>query len=149
MAAVRPILSLLTLAKQPQKAKVTLLPNSEQELTTALGTPAVSRPSCLVAPLARTALAAQLPSRYADRSAWGVKSTDMKTGSLTVSPDVVSGAPVFKGTRVPVRVLLDHLEGSGLETFLEDFPSVSREQAVRFIELATEAALAELYADTA
>ena len=68
---------------------------------------------------------------------------------VSVSPDVVSGTPVFKGTRVPVRALLDHLEASDLETFLEDFPSVSREQAIRFIELATDAALAELYADTA
>jgi uncharacterized protein (DUF433 family) len=68
---------------------------------------------------------------------------------VSVSPDVVSGAPVFKDTRVPIRVLLDHLEGSGLEVFLEDFPSVSREQAVRFIELVTGAVLSELYADTA
>jgi len=68
---------------------------------------------------------------------------------VSVSPEVVSGTPVFKGTRVPVRALLDHLEGSDLETFLDDFPSVSREQAIRFIELATDAALAELYADTA
>lgn len=68
---------------------------------------------------------------------------------VSVVPDLVSGVPVFKGTRVPVRALLDHLEGSDLETFLDDFPSVSREQAIRFIELATDAALAELYADTA
>ena len=68
---------------------------------------------------------------------------------VSVSSEIVSGTPVFRGTRVPVRVLLDHLEGSGMEAFLEDFPSVSREQAVRFIELATDAVLAELYADTA
>jgi len=68
---------------------------------------------------------------------------------VSVSPEVVSGTPVFRGTRVPVRALLDHLEGSDLDTFLDDFPSVSREQAIRFIELATGAALAELYADTA
>ncbi|MCA1837978.1 MAG: DUF433 domain-containing protein [Actinobacteria bacterium] len=68
---------------------------------------------------------------------------------VTISPDIVSGTPVFKGTRVPIRVLLDHLEVSDLETFLEDFPSVSKEQAIRFIELANDAALAELYADSA
>ena len=68
---------------------------------------------------------------------------------VSITPDVMSGAPVFRGTRVLVRTLLDHLEVSDLETFLNDFPTVSREQAVRFMELATDAALAELYADSA
>lgn len=64
---------------------------------------------------------------------------------VVVDPNVVSGAPVFKGTRVPVRALLDHLEaGDPLDRFLDGFPSVSREQAVRFIELAGEAALKAL-----
>lgn len=64
---------------------------------------------------------------------------------MSVDPDVVSGTPVFKGTRVPVRALLDHLEaGDPLDKFLADFPSVSREQAVRFIELAGEALLTTL-----
>lgn len=64
---------------------------------------------------------------------------------VSVDPDVVSGTPVFKGTRVPVRALLDHLEaGDPLDKFLADFPSVSREQAVRFIELAGEAVLTTL-----
>lgn len=61
---------------------------------------------------------------------------------VSVDPNVVSRTPVFKGTRVPVRALLDHLEaGDPLEKFLDGFPSVSREEAVRFIELAGEAAL--------
>ena len=68
---------------------------------------------------------------------------------VSISPDVMSGVPVFSGTRVTVRTLLDHLEVSDLETFLRDFPTVTREQAVRFIELASDAALSELYADTA
>lgn len=68
---------------------------------------------------------------------------------VSISPDVMSGAPVFRGTRVPVRTLLDHLEVSDLETFLHDFPTVTRGQAVRFIELATDVALTELYADSA
>jgi len=64
---------------------------------------------------------------------------------VSIDPNVVSGTPVFKGTRVPVRALVDHLEaGDPLDNFLEGFPSVSREQAVRFIELATQAALTEL-----
>ena len=61
---------------------------------------------------------------------------------VSIDPQVVSGAPVFRGTRVPVRALLDHLEaGDSLEAFLDGFPSVSREQATRFIELAGEAAI--------
>lgn len=62
---------------------------------------------------------------------------------ISVNPAVMSGAPVFKGTRVPIQTLLDHLEaGDPLDKFLNDFPSVSRNQAVRFIELAGEAVLA-------
>ncbi len=64
---------------------------------------------------------------------------------VTSDPNVVSGTPVFKGTRVPVQALLDHLEaGDPLDKFLDDFPSVSRDQAVRFIALAGEAALKTL-----
>jgi len=64
---------------------------------------------------------------------------------VAVDPKVMHGEPVFRGTRVPVRTLLDHLEaGDSLEVFLEDFPTVTREQAVHFLELAGEAALAGL-----
>jgi uncharacterized protein (DUF433 family) len=46
-------------------------------------------------------------------------------------PDILSGTPVFIGTRVPVRILFDHLAaGDSLDDFLNGFPSVSREQAV-------------------
>jgi uncharacterized protein (DUF433 family) len=58
-------------------------------------------------------------------------------------PDILGGTPVFKGTRVPVQNLLDHLEGGDtLDEFLKGFPSVRREQAVAFLELAKEALLA-------
>jgi uncharacterized protein (DUF433 family) len=58
-------------------------------------------------------------------------------------PDRMSGQPCFTGTRVPVQALIDHIEGnSTLEDFLKGFPSVSREQAIRFIELAKENLLA-------
>lgn len=51
-------------------------------------------------------------------------------------PDILGGTPVFVGTRVPVRTLLDYLEGGdSLFDFLEDFPSVTREQAVAVLEL--------------
>lgn len=59
-------------------------------------------------------------------------------------PDILGGAPVFVGTRVPVRTLLDYLEsGQPLSEFLEDFPSVSRDQAVAALELAKEALVGE------
>jgi uncharacterized protein (DUF433 family) len=58
------------------------------------------------------------------------------------SPDILSGTPVFAGTRVPVRNLIDYLEaGDSLKEFLDDFPSVTREQAVAVLELAKVALL--------
>ena len=52
------------------------------------------------------------------------------------SPEILSGTPVFAGTRVPVQNLIDYLAaGDGLVAFLDDFSSVSREQAVAFLEL--------------
>ena len=47
------------------------------------------------------------------------------------NPEILGGTPVFVGTRVPVRILMEHLEaGDRLDEFLDDFPSVSRDQAV-------------------
>ena len=58
---------------------------------------------------------------------------------IWVDPERMSGMPCFTGTRVPVQALLDHLEGgSTLDAFLEGFPSVKREQAVAFFELAKD-----------
>ena len=60
-----------------------------------------------------------------------------------VDAERLSGTPCFKGTRVPVQALSDHIEGnSTLEDFLAGFPSVSREQAIQFIELAKDNLLA-------
>jgi uncharacterized protein (DUF433 family) len=56
---------------------------------------------------------------------------------ITIHPDLVSGAPCFAGTRVPVKNLFDYLEGGeSLEDFLEGFPGVSREQAIGVLHLA-------------
>lgn len=56
------------------------------------------------------------------------------------NPEIMSGTPVFKGTRVPVHTLIDHLAaGTSLDEFLLDFPTVSREQAVAFLKLSEEA----------
>ncbi|MEA2766534.1 MAG: hypothetical protein QOK07_2938, partial [Gemmatimonadaceae bacterium] len=60
-------------------------------------------------------------------------------------PDIVSGTPVFVGTRVPAKALLDYLEGGEtIEEFLDDFPTVSREQAIAFLEEAGRALLARI-----
>ena len=54
------------------------------------------------------------------------------------NPDILGGTPVFSGTRVPVRILMEHLEaGDRLEEFLDDYPTVSREQAIELLERAT------------
>jgi uncharacterized protein (DUF433 family) len=62
----------------------------------------------------------------------------MNAGELiTRDPEIMSGTPVFKGTRVPIKTLIDYLEGGHtLEEFLEAFPSVDREQATALLELA-------------
>ncbi len=60
-------------------------------------------------------------------------------------PQVLGGTPVFAGTRVPIDTLLAHLKaGDTIDTFLQDFPTVSRSQAEAAIELATELILAEM-----
>jgi uncharacterized protein (DUF433 family) len=54
-------------------------------------------------------------------------------------PEILSGTPCFRGTRVPFKNLLDYLEsGQSLDTFLDDFPSVSREMAIETLEKAKE-----------
>jgi len=63
----------------------------------------------------------------------------MKQHILTRSPDVMGGAPVFSGTRVPVQTLLDYLEaGESIDDFLEGFPSVTRAQVIAFLEEAKD-----------
>lgn len=70
----------------------------------------------------------------------------MKSELITIDPEVHSGTPVFRGTRVPVRTLFDHLEaGDPLEVFLDDFPSVSREIAVDVLEQAHAALLPDAH----
>jgi uncharacterized protein (DUF433 family) len=58
-------------------------------------------------------------------------------------PDILGGTPVFIGTRVPVKTLLDYLEaGDSLDIFLDHFPSVNRKQAIAVLELAKEMLIA-------
>jgi uncharacterized protein (DUF433 family) len=59
----------------------------------------------------------------------------MKSPRVISDLEVLGGTPVFIGTRVPVRIIFEHLEaGDSLEVFLEDFPSVSRELAIQVLE---------------
>ena len=59
----------------------------------------------------------------------------MKSPRVISDPEILGGTPVFIGTRVPVRIIFEHLEaGDSLEVFLEDFPSVSRELAIQVLE---------------
>jgi uncharacterized protein (DUF433 family) len=61
-------------------------------------------------------------------------------------PDILGGTPVFVGTRVSLKTLLDDLEaGDSLEVFLDHFPGVSREQAVAVLELDKEMLIAHVY----
>lgn len=61
-------------------------------------------------------------------------------------PQIQGGVPVFVGTRVPVKNLFDYLEaGDSLDQFLDDFPSVSRGQAIAALELAREALAADAH----
>jgi len=56
---------------------------------------------------------------------------------ITIDKEILGGQPVFKGTRVPVQTLFDHLEsGISLEEFLEDFPGVGKDQAIAVLEVA-------------
>jgi uncharacterized protein (DUF433 family) len=58
---------------------------------------------------------------------------------ITIDKEILSGNPVFKGTRVPIETLFDHLEkGVSLDEFLGDFPTVGREQAIAVIEIASK-----------
>ena len=55
--------------------------------------------------------------------------------AISVNPDLLGGTPVFSGTRVPVKILFEYLEdGMSVSEFIEQYPSVSKEQAVAVIE---------------
>ena len=75
------------------------------------------------------------------------RTTQVVDNFITCDAEIMSGTPVFKNTRVPIKNLIDYLEvGESLDEFLEDFPSVSREQAIQALELAKEMLLTHAYA---
>lgn len=63
---------------------------------------------------------------------------------IVKDPEILSGTPVFRGTRVPVQNLIDYLAtGETIDSFLDDFPTVKREQVIQFLEFAGTAAIHE------
>lgn len=73
---------------------------------------------------------------------------------ISIDPETMGGQPVFKGTRVPVETLFDHLEeGVSLDEFLEDFDTVTKQQAIAVMEIAgkllSSTKIAEFYAAVA
>ena len=63
----------------------------------------------------------------------------MEKHIINIDKDILGGTPVFDGTRVPIKNLFDYIEtGETLEIFLEDFPSVTRDQAISLLESAEE-----------
>jgi uncharacterized protein (DUF433 family) len=75
-----------------------------------------------------------------------LRPTALPDGSVIHSDsEILSGEPVFVGTRVPVQTLIDHLEGGySVDEFLDNFPSVRREQVNAFLEQAAQALLASV-----
>ena len=70
----------------------------------------------------------------------------MQSPRVVSDPDILGGTPVFVGTRVPVRILFEHLEaGDSLEVFLEDFPTVSRELAIQVLSDAQAALITDTH----
>ncbi len=64
-----------------------------------------------------------------------IEEQELKRLPITIDQDILSGAPVFKDTRVPVDALITNLEaGLTLDAFLENFPSVTRDQALQVLE---------------
>ena len=63
----------------------------------------------------------------------------MNSGIISRDPEILGGTPVFAGTRVPIKAIFDYLEaGDDLDEFLDDFPSVSRDQAIGILTVARE-----------
>jgi uncharacterized protein (DUF433 family) len=73
----------------------------------------------------------------------------MNISVINIDPEIMSGAPVFRGTRVTIQTLFDYLEhGKTVEDFLEDYDWVKREQAINVLELAKNFVSNEKYLNT-
>ena len=68
----------------------------------------------------------------------------MLYGQISIDPEIMSGVPVFAGTRVPIQNLFDYIEGGeDLSEFLDDFPSVSKQAALAVLEMAKRSSTSE------
>ncbi|MEO6831685.1 MAG: DUF433 domain-containing protein [Chitinophagaceae bacterium] len=68
----------------------------------------------------------------------------MLYGQVSIDPEIMSGTPVFAGTRVPVQNLFDYIEGGDdLAEFLDDFPSVTKDAALAVLEMAKQSLTSE------
>ena len=68
----------------------------------------------------------------------------MLYGQVSIDPEIMSGVPVFAGTRVPIKNLFDYLEsGEDLSEFLDDFPSVTQEAALAVLQMAKKSLTTE------
>jgi uncharacterized protein (DUF433 family) len=64
-----------------------------------------------------------------------IMKTEIEAQIISRSPDIMSGTPVFAGTRVPIQTIIDYLAGGHpLDEFLDDFPTVRREQALELLQ---------------
>ena len=60
----------------------------------------------------------------------------MSVSIIIKDPDILGGTPVFRGTRVPVKNLIDYLAtGETIDSFIDDFPTVKREQIIQFLKM--------------
>jgi uncharacterized protein (DUF433 family) len=72
----------------------------------------------------------------------------MKYGPINIDPETMGGTPVFSGTRVPIQALFDYIgTGETLDEFLENFPSVNRESAIKVLEMAEKSITTEKILD--
>lgn len=72
------------------------------------------------------------------------KGTCMALDVINIDPEIMGGTPVFRGTRVPIQSLFWHLEkGISLDEFLEDFPTITREQVLALLEITEKAVAAK------
>ncbi|HRJ99524.1 MAG TPA: DUF433 domain-containing protein [Ignavibacteria bacterium] len=70
----------------------------------------------------------------------------MKNKYINIDPEILSGTPVFKGTRVPIYILFDYIEGGEpLNAFLENYPSISKEHALNVLKLAEKFVTTDKY----
>lgn len=68
----------------------------------------------------------------------------MNYGAINIDPEIMSGTPVFTGTRVPIQTLFDYIQGGDdLMEFLSDYPTVSQQAAIQVLEMAKKTLMTE------